>query len=285
MSYTRVVETDLTSTDGRRLHVYHTGPRDTGELVVLWHHGTPNLGMPPRPLFPAADRLGIRWVSYDRPGYGGSAPVAGRDVAWAAHDATAVADALGVERFAVVGHSGGATHALACAALLPERVVGAVAVSGLAPYGAEGLDWFAGMNASCRESLAAAVAGREAKERHEERAVYDPEMFTAADHAALAGAWSWFGEVVGPAVALGPGGLIDDDLAYIGPWGCDPAAITAPLLLLHGGRDRVVPSGHGAWLADHCPGAEFRLAPADGHISVLDGAADALDWLARHAKR
>jgi pimeloyl-ACP methyl ester carboxylesterase len=284
MPTTHVTENDLELPDGRRLHVYDSGPGDPGRPVVLWHHGTPNLGLPPRPLFPAADRLGIRWVSYDRPGYGGSTPVAGRDVASAAVDGAAVADALGIDRFAVMGHSGGAAHALACAALLPERVLGALAVSGPAPFGAEGLDWFAGMAAPCRESLAAAVAGRAAKERYEARAGYDPEMFTPADHAALAGPWSWFEEVVGPAVAAGPGGLIDDDLAYVGPWGCDPGAIAAPLLLLHGAQDRVVPSGHGAWLASRCPGAEFRLSPADGHISVLNGVADALEWLARHAK-
>ncbi len=110
-------------------------------------------------------------------------------------------------------------------------------------------------------------------------------MFTPADHAALAGPWSWVLDVVNPAVAAGPGGLIDDDLAYVAPWGADPAQLTAPVLLLHGGRDRVVPSSHGAWLARRCPSAELRLYPDDGHISVLNAGAAALDWLREHADR
>ncbi|MFJ9817326.1 alpha/beta fold hydrolase [Streptomyces sp. NPDC101151] len=280
-----VAETDLELPDGRRLHIYDTGAGESATLPVFWHHGTPNIGMPPAPLFPASARLGIRWVSYDRPGYGGSTPLGGRSVASAAADVGRIADALGIDRFAVMGHSGGASHALACAAVLPERVLGAVAGSGPAPFDAEGLDWFAGMAASCRESLSAAVAGREAKARYQAAAEYDPAMFTEADHAALAGDWSWLGEVVGPAVAAGPGGLIDDDLAYVRPWGCDPATITAPVLVLHGGQDRVVPSSHGEWLARRCPRSELWLRPAAGHLSVLHDAAAALEWLARHSKR
>jgi pimeloyl-ACP methyl ester carboxylesterase len=70
-----VAETDLKLSDGRTLHVYETGANDADDrLTVFWHHGTPNVGVPPAPLFAAADELGMRWVSYDRPGYGGSTP-------------------------------------------------------------------------------------------------------------------------------------------------------------------------------------------------------------------
>ncbi|MEV6424306.1 alpha/beta fold hydrolase [Streptomyces sp. NPDC051662] len=277
-------ETDLELSDGRTLRVYDTGVDDSdGALAVFWHHGTPNIGAPPAPLFPAAARLRIRWVSYDRPGYGGSSPRPGRDVASAAGDVAGIADALGIHRFAVMGHSGGGPHALACAALLPDRVLGVIGVAGLAPFGAEGLDWFGGMTDSGVASLRAAAEGRAAKERHEASgAAYDPE-FTPADQAALAGAWSWLGEVVGPAVAAGPAGLIADDLAYVAPWGFDPARVGAPVLLLHGGRDRIVPSTHGQWLASHCPSAELRLSPDDGHISVLNSAEAALEWLRARA--
>ena len=179
----------------------------------------------------------------------------------------------------MVGHSGGGPHALACGALLPERVVGVVSIAGLAPFGAEGLDWFAGMAASGVASLRAAAEGRAAKEAHEASGVeYDPE-FTRADLAALEGEWSWLGSVVGPAVEQGPGALIDDDLAYVAPWGFDPARVVAPTLFLHGGRDRVVPSTHSEWLARHCPSAELWLSADDGHISVLGSATSALEWL------
>jgi pimeloyl-ACP methyl ester carboxylesterase len=279
-----VTETDLKLGDGRTLHVYDTGGAD-GRLTVFWHHGTPNIGAPPEPLFADAARLGIRWVSYDRPGYGGSTAYPGRDVAWAAAYVSTIADALGIDRFAVMGHSGGGPHALACGALLPERVLGVVSMAGLAPLGAEGLDFFAGMVASGVAELRAAAEGRAALENYLESAEFDPEMFTPADHAALSGAWSWLNSVVGPAMEAGLVGLIDDDLAYVAPWGFGPAQVVAPILLLSGGRDRVVPSSHSEWLARRCHSAELRLCPDDGHISVLDSGAAAMEWLSEHADR
>jgi pimeloyl-ACP methyl ester carboxylesterase len=280
-----VTEVELELGDGRTLHVYDTGAYGTdSRLAVFWHHGTPNIGAPPEPLFADAVRLRIRWVSYDRPGYGGSTSYPGRDVASAAADVATVADALGIDRFAVMGHSGGSAHALACGALLPERVLGVVGVSGRAPFGAEGLDYFAGMAASCTAELRAAAEGRAALEDYLESSEFDPEMFTPEDHAALSGAGSWLNSVVGPAVEAGPGGLIDDDLAYVAPWGFDPAQVGAPTLLVHGGGDRVVPSAHGEWLAGRCHSAELRLYPDDGHISVLNHGVAAMDWLREHVE-
>jgi pimeloyl-ACP methyl ester carboxylesterase len=277
-------ETDLKLGDDRTLHAYDAGADEADEpLAVFWHHGSPNIGAPPEPLFSAADRLGIRWVSYDRPGYGGSTPRPDRNVASAADDASAVADALGIDRFAVMGHSGGGSHALACAALLPERVLGVVSVSGMAPFGAEGLDWFEGFGPAGVAELRAAAAGRAALEKHLAETDDEPE-FTSEDEAALAGEWSWFIDVVRPAIAGGMGGFIDDDLAGVGEWGFDLADIVAPALFVHGVRDRVVPASHGEWLARHCPSAELRLYPEDGHISVLNsGAAAAMGWLREHA--
>jgi pimeloyl-ACP methyl ester carboxylesterase len=160
----QVKESDLQLGDGRTLHVYDAGPQGGSErLTVFWHHGTPNIGAPPEPLFPAAGQLGIRWVAYDRPGYGGSSPHPGRDVASAAADVSDIADALGLSRFAVMGHSGGGPHALACGALLPDRVTGVVSGSGLAPAGVEGLDWFAGMHPFGAAELRAAMQGRAAR--------------------------------------------------------------------------------------------------------------------------
>ncbi|GAB7039500.1 alpha/beta hydrolase [Catenuloplanes niger JCM 9533] len=262
---------DITTGDGRTLHAYDRG---TGTRVVMWHHGTPNIGTPPRPLFEAADRLGVRLIGYDRPGYGGSTALPGRDVASAARDAAAVADALGVAEFAVLGHSGGGPHALACAALLPGRVTAAATVAGLAPRRDE--TWFDGMGPAGVAGLRAAIAGRAAKEAH--AAGDSMPDFTPADWAALEGEWGWFGEVVEPAVAAGPGPLIDDDLAYVQPWGFDPATIEVPVLLVHGADDRVVPAAHARGLV---PGAESWIVPGAGHISVLpETAVRALDWLA-----
>jgi pimeloyl-ACP methyl ester carboxylesterase len=217
-------------------------------------------------------------------GYGGSTPCPDRDVASAAADASSVADARGIDRFAVMGHSGGGSHALACGALLPERVLGVVSVAGLAPFGAEGLDWFEGFGPSGAAELRAAAAGRAALEKHLAESDDEPD-FTPEDEAALAGEWSWFIDVVRPALAGGMGGFIDDDLAGVGAWGFDPADVVAPALFLHGGRDRVVPAAHGEWLARRCPSAELWLRPDDGHISILDQGAAAMSWLREHAER
>ena len=266
--------------DGRTLRAYDV-PADEPRLTVFWHHGTPNVGTPPEPLLPMSHE--IRWVSYDRPGYGGSTPHLGRDVASAALDVAAIADALGIDRFAVLGHSGGGPHALACAALLGDRVIAAVEGSGTAPFGAEGLDWFAGINPTGTAELRAAVEGRDALERELARSEYDPAMFTAADHETLEGPWGWIGRIAGEALAGGIGGMVDDDLAYVAPWGFDPVDIAVPVLVLHGEDDRVVPATHGRWLASRVPSAELWLRPGEGHVSVLGAAPAVLDWLLSRA--
>ncbi|WP_305788560.1 alpha/beta fold hydrolase [Symbioplanes lichenis] len=210
---------------------------DTGGdgLPVLWHHGTPNTGEPPRPLL----HPGIRWISYDRPGYGASTPAPGRRVGDAAQWATTVADELGIGRFA------------------------------------DGLDFFRGMGPAGTSALRAAADGRTEKG--------DEVDFIPADLAMFDGPWGWFGEVVRAAVASGPEPEQADDHAYVSPWGCDPASITAPVLLLHGGRDLIAPSSHSAWLAGRIPGAELCVVPDAGHISVLRDADAAMAWLRARA--
>ncbi len=280
-----MTELDLPLADGGVLHVYDTCPGDRGGdlLPVLWHHGTPSTGHPPAPLFDTAAALGLRWVGYDRPGYGGSTPAPDRPVSSAATYAEAVADALELDRFAVMGHSGGGPHALACAALLPSRVVAAVAIASLAPYGPGGLEpaaYTAGMAVSGASALDSAARGRAAKEAHEASAGdYDPE-FTPGDLAMLDGEWAWFTAVVRAAAASVPAPAIDDDLAYVRPWGFDLAAVHAPTLLLQGERDRIVPPAHAHHLAQAIPAAELRLDPDAGHVSVVAGAAEALAWVA-----
>jgi pimeloyl-ACP methyl ester carboxylesterase len=273
-------EADLELSDGRTLHYYDTreGVGD-GRVAVFWLHGTPNIGTPPEPLFAAAARSGLRWVSYDRPAYGGSSPHPGRDIATAAVDVAAIADALGIDRFAVLGHSGGGPHALACGALLPGRVIAVVSASAPAPADAQGLDWFAGWSPGGVAEQRAARDGRAALEAYLPSAEFDQETFTPADYAALESGWSWFGEVVGKALENGDEGMVEDLLAGAGDWGFALAGITVPVLILHGAADRMVPAAHGQWLAARCPGAELRLIDGAGHITVLDSAPVALEWV------
>jgi pimeloyl-ACP methyl ester carboxylesterase len=285
--------TEVSSGGGRVLQVYDAGPADSGtadhgaRLPVFWLHGTPMIGPPPTPLFQAATNHGLRWVSYDRPGYGGSSRMPDRDVASGAAEVALIADALGFDRFGVLGQSGGGPYALACAALLPDRVIGAVSMSGRAPYPADGLDWLAGMRPGSAAELQAMLAGREALVALlESEDDFDAEMFTPADHVALAGDWKWIGTVVNPALEQGTDGLIDDALAAVRPWGFDPAGITTPVLLVHGTADRVMPCSHSEWLARRIGGAaELVLVQDAGHISVFLTASEALAWLAKVARQ
>ena len=280
------IEADLALADGRTLHYYDTADYNSADddaadkrTAVFWQCGTPNVGSPPEPLFAPATANGLRWVSYDRPAYGGSSPDPGRQVASAAHDVASIADALGLDQFAVFGHSGGGPHALACGALLPDRVAAVVSVSAPTPHDADGLDWFAGWSTNGTAEQHAAAAGRAQLADYLARAEFDMDDFTKADQDALGGRWAWIGQVAGEAVEDGPAGMIDDLLAAARPWGFALSSIRVPVLILHGGSDRMVPSTHGEWLAAHCPGAELRLPPDDGHITVLDHAPAALEWL------
>lgn len=272
-----MAELDLGLRDGRILHVHDAGPNDrTDGLTIVWHHGSPQTGAPLAPLLAAASRRRIRLISYGRPSYGGSSPQPGRRVAGAAADVRAIVDALGIGSFAVMGASGGGPHALACAALLPDRVVGAVTLAAIAPH-TDAFDWYSGMAAP--GALRSATAGREARARFAETDAFDESIFTTADWAALQSAWASLGADAAVADRAGPDGLIDDDVAFVNPWDVDLRQIRAPVLLVQGGEDRIVPRSHAERLLAQIPTAELWLRPRDGHVSVLQAAPVAMDWL------
>ena len=271
---------DVRLDDGRVLRAYDSGADAAARLVLVWHHGSPQTGVPLEPVLAAAAARGIRVLSYGRPSYGGSSPLPGRDVASAAADVAAVADAFGVERFAAMGASGGAPHALAGAALLPDRVTGVVTLAGLAPR-TDAFDWFDGMRAP--GGLQAALHGREARARYAETAEFDPEQFLPVDVAALEGDWSSLGDDVARSDAFGPDGLVDDDVAFARPWGFELEDVRAPVLLVQGEGDRVVPRRHASWMLSRLPNATLWMRLDDGHVSVLDTVPDAMDWLLERA--
>lgn len=279
----------VSTPDGRTLVVAEWG--DPGGRPVFYLHGTPSSRLE-RPVRPAA-LTGVRLITYDRPGYGGSDPNPGRTVGAVAADVAAIADALGLDRFAVYGASGGGPHALACAALLPDRVERAASLAGPAPYDTAGLAWTDGMSASNVAEIDAAVAGPEVlaellapqraatladpaslvEELAAELPSPDSELLRRPDIAdALA---TEFAE----AVRIGTAGWIDDDLAFTRPWGFDPAAIAVPVLIWHGGRDELVPAAHAAVLADLVPTATAVTEPEAGHLTGIDRHPHALSWL------
>jgi pimeloyl-ACP methyl ester carboxylesterase len=283
-----VTTLDVTVSDGCTIRVHDGADELSGlpRLTVLWFHGSPQTGALLAPLLSAAVPRGIRLLSYGRPGYGGSTERRGRTVASAADDVRAVIDALGVERLAVMGASGGGPHALASAALLPEHVTSTVVLAGIAPFDAAGLDWYDAM-ADSAAVRAAAIGGRSARALFEETAEFDATSFNALDYAALEGTWSELGTDVGLASAggtAGLGGLYDDDVAFTTPWGFEVNDVRVPALVVQGGDDRVVPGAHGEWIARELPLGELWLRPRDGHIAVLDAIPVALDWLLAHGR-
>ncbi|MCD1569915.1 alpha/beta fold hydrolase [Agromyces mediolanus] len=269
---------DTVLPDGRTIRSFETGPADASAAIV-WHPGTPHTGRPPAPLVAHAERLGLRLVSITRPGFGGSTPHPGRTVASAARDALAVLGAAGVTRAIAAGYSGGGPHALALAALAPELVGAVVAVASPAPFegdtGVDGAGWFAGMRAP--GGLLAARDGRAARLAYAEHEVFDPEQFLPVDWAALEGEWGAVGEDAQAADAFGPDGAVDDDVAFVNDWDVELAEVSAPVLLVHGTGDRVIPFAHTERIAAALARAELHAREGDGHVAVLAGLAPALD--------
>jgi pimeloyl-ACP methyl ester carboxylesterase len=284
-------EHDIEGPDGRVLRVSEAGTE--GGAAVLVHHGTPGSRVMHRPSAEAAAQRGARLITYDRPGYGGSDPDPGRTVASAAADAAAIAGALGIDRFVTWGASGGGPHALACAALLGDRVAAAATLAGVAPYDSEGLDFLAGMGADNVEEFGLAVAGRHALEPYLREATpeilaSDPgelrevllTLLSPPDHAAFTGAMADH-YVASWREALGRGheGWLEDDLAFVEPWGFDLGEIAVPVLMLQGEQDLMVPPAHGRWLAGRIAGVDARLLDGDGHFTVKARLPEVLDWL------
>jgi len=286
--------------DGRTLEVLVTGPEDGLPLVM--HHGTPQGAVPFGILErPAAER-NIRVVAYSRPGYGGSSPLAdasGYTISDDVADTTAVLDHLGIGEFVTVGWSGGGPRALGCAALLPGRCLAAASGAGVAPFHADGLDWFAGMGSENHEELGAALQGPEVLEEWLDE--HGQAMFTATpdqvatalgdlvddvDRAALTGELAEY--LVASGRKAGQQGMVgwrDDDQALISPWGFDLGSITTPVSVWQGAHDRMVPYTHGIWLADQIPGARRHLYDDEGHLSLIMQMGRVLDDLLDQAGR
>nr|WP_223185135.1 alpha/beta hydrolase [Streptomyces sp. CBMA152] len=260
---------------------------------VFLLHGTPGSRLGPAPRGMVLYQRRMQLIAYDRPGYGGSDRLEGRSVADVVQDVRTIADSYGLERFAVVGRSGGAPHALACAALLPERVTRTAALVTLAPRDAPGLDWFEGMTAYNveeyttasvdPEEFAARLIPRSDEIRRNPIQLLDElrRDLTHADRMVVkdAGVRSMLLRNYQEALRTSAYGWIDDALALSSPWGFDPADITGEVLLWHGVKDVFSPVGHSRWLAERIPGATAVLEPTAAHFDALHALPDILTWL------
>lgn len=286
-------EQRVATADGRTLRVVWDGA--TSGAAVLVQHGTPGNGALYEPHVRDAASRGLRLVAYDRPGYGESTPHPARRVADCAADVAAIADELRLERLAVWGISGGGPHALACGALLPDRVAAVATLASVAPADADDLDWSAGMGQDNVGEFTAARAGRDALRSFLEpfaaamtagtaedlRAALST-LLTPVDAAALDGDFAAF--VHGSSRAALAGGIegwVEDDLAFVGSWGFAAEDVSVPVLLWHGAHDRFVPLAHGRWLAERLPNVEPRLSPDDGHLTLATRRVPSVhEWLA-----
>lgn len=277
-----MIERRRVTRDGCALQILEGG--DQNGRPVLVHHGTPNPNS--RLLFEPdvarAERLGIRLISYDRPGYGGSTARPGRSVADCAEDVRAIAAALEIERLAVWGISGGGPHAIACAALLPDLVPAVAVLACSARWNVAGLDYFAGMGElnveDTRLMLENPVAARAKCEgdRLEMLAIapgalieYLNTLLTPVDAEVITGELAQY-LVDSVRLGLAPGcdGWWDDEAAFLAPWGFELESIRSPVLLLHGRQDRFVPFAHGEWLSRHIPRVQAELTDEDGHLTL-----------------
>jgi pimeloyl-ACP methyl ester carboxylesterase len=263
-----------------------------GKPVFLLH-GTPGSRIGPHPRAAVLNRLGVRLIAFDRPGYGESDRLEGRRVADVAADVQTIADAYGLRKFAVVGRSGGGPHALACAALLPERTTKAAVLVSLAPRSADGLDWLDGMARSNVLEFTAASNGYAGIAAHTKAVAdairADPASLIAGIQAELPdpdkrvvadrGIRSMLVETFTEAMRTSDYGWIDDTLAFCSPWGFDPASVTVPVLLWHGANDVFSPASHARWLADRIPNATVIVQAGAAHFGALDVLPDILRWL------
>ncbi|GIJ79834.1 Pimeloyl-ACP methyl ester carboxylesterase [Micromonospora phaseoli] len=268
-----------------------TGNPDGVPVFLL--HGTPGSRSGPKPRSSVLYRYGIRLISYDRPGYGGSTPRPGRTVADAAEDIATIARHLGIYRFSVVGRSGGGPHALACAALLPDAVARTAVLVGFAKPDAADLEWFSGMAGSNVRDFAAASHDRlllvERLKEQAERTRRDPESLLTQ----LETDMTWpdrrvvrdlairrlIAQAYREALRSGPQGWIDDVLALRQDWGFNLSAIGGPVRLWHGEQDNFAPVSHTMWLARQIRTAEVQVQPGAAHFGAVEILPEMLDWL------
>lgn len=271
--------------DGRVLEVLTGG--DPQGFPLLFHSGTPSAAV----AYPAFEAvvlgLGLRLVSYSRPGYGGSTPrpftETGPRIVDDVADSRTVLDHLDIDTFVTLGWSGGGPRALACAALLPSRCRAAATLAGVAPFDALGLDWTADMGPENVAEFDAASQGATVYQGLLEQTLPEllaagPEevadafggLVTPVDRAFVTGDFAAnLSEVFHRAGLQGVVGARDDGLAIVAPWGFEPAEIRVPVAVWQGRHDAMVPYAHGVWLAEHVAGAEAHLFDEEGHLSLF----------------
>ena len=279
--------------DGRTLEYRRSGP-EHAETMLVFHVGTPSAAVTFPQVEAAAAARDIGTVTYSRAGYEGSTRSPGRSVAEEAANTAALAAHLGTSSLIVAGWSGGGSAALACAALLPDRVRACAVLAGGAPPEEVGPDWFAWHAEEDRAELEALAAGSPdpLRQGFEDAALSlaamtpedmmgspgTPEVDREA-YAAIPGFAEALVDSMRRGLSRGVDGWLDDETASARSWGFRVGDIRVPVTIRHGVADPMVSVEHGRWLADHVPGARGEFLAGGAHASVMAGFDDVLDGL------
>lgn len=268
---------EMTLPDGRQLCWAEQG--DPRGRPVLTFHGTLGSRLSRYPF--ASDLLsrGVRQISADRPGFGRSSRQEGRTVASAAKDAKALLDELGLDRVGILGGSGGGPHALAVAALLPDRAERVVVTASPAPRDLLGESFLDGMIATNADAMRLGAAGRAGHEELRARAerlgesvaggleqLLAGQALTPADEAKVRALGESVLAGVSEGFRSGPFGWVDDFVAMAGPWGFELSAIACPVVIEHGADDHNVPLAHARALAEEIAGSALVVHEQAGHF-------------------
>lgn len=254
--------------DGRSIAVEEYG--DPAGPIVLYFHGWPACRLEAG-LIPD---LPVRLLALDRPGYGRSSPHPGRSLLDWANDVAYVTERLGIDRFHVVGLSGGGPYATACAHALPNRVLSLSLVSPvpppeLVPHRAAGVGHLFRLGRHPRLAHRLFSVARPLLRRRiitprtvvgsglpeSDLAVLDPAMLAA------------LGLVWREGFRRSIQGALSDAQVYARPWGFDVSEIKVPSSLWFGGRDSLIPEAALAPFAA-IPGIAWHRLPEDGHYSL-----------------
>jgi pimeloyl-ACP methyl ester carboxylesterase len=269
----------LKLTDGRFLEYFDNGISSTSAIV--FHHGTPAHASLWSVWLELAASHGIRALSYSRAGYGISDRNEGRTVFSNTGDIRELLDSFGIRDFISIGWSGGGPHALATTMMNGSK--GAITLAGVGEYGAADLDFLAGMGPENEEEFGEALKGEAEisawmdKNAIAFKDVTDNEIREAlggligdVDKKALDGAIAdEYATATRKGLAVSFDGWIDDDIAFVQPWGFALADITVPVHIWQGDDDFMVPHAHSYWLEKHIPTGKLNFVPGHGHISLI----------------
>lgn len=273
--------------------------RDAGDRdgdAVVYFHGTPGSRLDVSFGDHVALGMGLRVVSFDRPGVGRSdpSPFSLRSIAL---DTGSIADRLGLDCFSTLGWSGGGPFALATAATLGDRVLRVGVASGPGPF-QEVPGALARMSESDRQALSflpddPALAAEAFSVGSELMvAVRDDEPSLLAGMKALLGGTDdhVFADpalghhvftMISEGLRQGFAGVAWDNVAWVGPWDIDLDDVRAPVRLWYGGADAMIPPDHGRWLVQRLHDAELQIRPGEGHLHLLRHWREMLGFFAR----